>query len=113
MKPTEEKDERGNYVSRHPAFAQIGVSRVSGTTHLYGSDFKHNQFVVITLRDSEEHWTNGGKWHFGRRELVSVAMTEAQSATTRSMSRSLNLKRTIVATLTTPSKSHSTSSTTL
>jgi hypothetical protein len=36
----------------HPAFAQIGASRISGGAVLYGSDFQHQHFVRIRVSKS-------------------------------------------------------------
>ena len=40
-------------VETHPAYAQIGVHRVSGRTRLYGSDFEHQHWMTVTVRRSE------------------------------------------------------------
>jgi len=65
----------------HPCFAQIGASRVMGSASLYGSDFEHNNYVEITVRSSELHRSLSRDWHFGRGELISVKLSEAQWAT--------------------------------
>lgn len=71
----------GEEVTRHPAFAQIAASRVSGRTALYDSDFDHNAYMTIAIRRSELHRSLANDWHFGREELIHVAMSEAQWAT--------------------------------
>lgn len=68
-------------VSRHPAFCQIGASRVSGRTNLYASDFGHNAFMTISIRRSELHRNLFNDWHYGKEELIEVALSEAQWAT--------------------------------
>lgn len=65
----------------HPAFAQIGASRVSGETYLYGSDFKHRNTIRITIRKSELMRDLSHDNHFGREELIEVELSEAQWAT--------------------------------
>lgn len=35
--------------TRHPAYGQISASRVSGERVLYGSDFRHRNFVQIRI----------------------------------------------------------------
>lgn len=67
-------------VQRHPAYALIGASRVSGTTHLYGSDFAHRNYVTITVRRSERRRDPSRDWDCGREELIEVALSEAQWA---------------------------------
>lgn len=66
---------------KHPAFAQIGASRVSGRTSLYASDFNHNAFMTVTIRRSELRRSLSNDWHYGRGELIEIAMSEAQWAT--------------------------------
>lgn len=68
-------------VTTHPAFAQIGASRVSGNAALYDSDFRHQHYMTISIRRSELHRGLNRDWHFGREEIIQVALTEAQWAT--------------------------------
>lgn len=68
-------------VATHPSFAQIGASRVSGQANLYGSDFAHQHYVTISIRTSELHRGLSRDWHFGRKELIEVALSESQWAT--------------------------------
>ena len=68
-------------VTTHPAFAQIGASRVQGSTALYDSDFNHNHYMTITIRRSELHRGLNYDRHHGREELISVALSESQWAT--------------------------------
>lgn len=68
-------------VTTHPAFAQIGASRVQGSTALYDSDFNHNHYMTITIRRSELHRGLNYDRHYGREELISVALSESQWAT--------------------------------
>lgn len=68
----------GGTKTRHPAFAQIVASRVSGQTVLYGSDFVHKNYITITLTASELNRTLSNDWHFGRKQIIELAMSEAQ-----------------------------------
>ena len=68
-------------VERHPAYAQIGASRVSGHTNLYGSDFDHQHYVTISIHKSELHRGLSRDWHFAREEYIEVSLSEAQWAT--------------------------------
>jgi hypothetical protein len=65
----------------HPAFAQIGASRVSGHTNLYGSEFEHQHYVTITISKSELGRSLSRDWPFAREELIEVSLSEAQWAT--------------------------------
>jgi hypothetical protein len=76
--PTVETIERGA-ISRHPAFGQITVSRVSGRRTLYGSDFVHNGYIRVSIYASEQHRTDSRDWPFhGVRPLIEIDMSEAQ-----------------------------------
>lgn len=73
---------RDETVTTHPAFAQIGAFRTSGGhTALYGSDFNHNSYMTIRIQASELHRSLNRDWHFGRGEIIEVALSEAQWAT--------------------------------
>lgn len=72
----------------HPAFAQVTVARRSGHLALYGSDFIHNNHVVLSIGGSELHRNLSRDWYFEREKKIEIAMSEAQWATLVS---SLNL----------------------
>lgn len=65
----------------HPAFGQIGAYRVQGKTTLYGSDFLHQNFVIVRIHRSQLNRELSRDWHFATDELVEVALSEAQWAT--------------------------------
>lgn len=50
----------------HPAFAQIGASRVSGSVNLYGSEFNHQHFITISIHRSELNRSLSRDWPFAR-----------------------------------------------
>lgn len=65
----------------HPAFGQIGASRVQGDTVLHGTDFIHHNFIKINITRSELNRDLSRDWHFPREELIEVWISEAQWAT--------------------------------
>jgi hypothetical protein len=65
---------------RHPAYAQIAASRYSGGTRLYGSDFEHHNFMVVTIRRSKLQRGLAHDWPMAQDELIEVAMSESQWA---------------------------------
>lgn len=83
-------------ITRHPAYGQIGVSRVSGSTMLYGSDFQHQHYITLRIWRSELHRNLSNDHPFAREELIEVAMSEAQWAT---MVSSLNVGRGVPCTI--------------
>ena len=72
---------KGETVYDHPAFGQITVSRIQGTRVLYGSDFKHQNFVRVGIHRSALHRSLSRDWHMAQKEIVSIDMSEAQWAT--------------------------------
>lgn len=84
MRPIEEPTIKGtgsDITETHPAFAQISVSRVSGHSHLYGSDFAHQDYVTVRVHASQLNRSLSRDWPLQRQELIEVAMTESQWAT--------------------------------
>lgn len=70
-------------VERHPAYGQIGASRVTcgpAGAQLYGSDFRHQHFVTIRISRSELHRGLSNDWPFAHDEIIEVALSEAQWA---------------------------------
>lgn len=79
-----ENDPLSDSIERHPAYGQIQANRwTSGTkgVFLYGSDFRHNAGVSVTISRSELHRGLSNDWPFSREELIEVNLSEAQWAT--------------------------------
>lgn len=68
-------------VTAHPAYAQICAYRVSGSANLYDSDFRHQHYMTIKICRSELHRSLNRDWHFGKEDIIEVALSEAQWAT--------------------------------
>lgn len=85
QEPTKTMDEmaggRMAVKMEHPAFGMISVSRVSGRTNLFGSDFAHQNYVVITINDADLRREMSRDWVFPRKQVIEVAMSESQWAT--------------------------------
>lgn len=65
----------------HPAYAQIGASRISGGTVLYGSDFLHQHFVRIRIAKSALHRDLSRDWFSSSvSSYIEVDLSEAQWA---------------------------------
>lgn len=75
------KDDTMGEYETHPAYGQITVSRVSGNSYLYGSDFQHRDYVVIGLHESKLNRSLSRDWAFQGKTIAEVALTEAQWAT--------------------------------
>lgn len=65
----------------HPAFGQITVNRVSGSRTLYGSDFRHDAYVRVTIKRSQLHRNHSRDWYYDKGEIITVDLSEAQWAT--------------------------------
>lgn len=70
-------------VETHPAYGTIGASRVSSTPGavLFGSDFRHQHYMVISIRKASLNRSLSNDYVSGGEELIEVALSEAQWAT--------------------------------
>lgn len=81
--PVEELRDEGTaherLVTTHPAYAMISAGRVSGGQTLYGSDLQHQHYMTISVTRAETHRHLSNDWHHAEiREIIEVAMSEAQ-----------------------------------
>lgn len=68
--------------TKHPAYAQIGAHRISGSARLYGSDFNHGNYIRIRIAPSELRRDLSHDWPYaGSRSYIEVDLSEAQWAT--------------------------------
>jgi hypothetical protein len=86
VKPVREDRGRNyeSYVERHPSYAMIGASRVTAGPgqSLFGSDFRHQHFVVVTIKRASMSRSEGNAdYYHADDEIVEVALSEAQWAT--------------------------------
>ena len=68
-------------IASHPAFGQIGASRVSGHSALYDSEFRHHNYITVSIHRSRFHRGLSWDWHYAEDELIEVKLSEAQWAT--------------------------------
>lgn len=78
---TFEEGSTAGELRRHPAYAQIAASRVSGSAVLYGSELQHHNYIAIRINTSEHKRTLSRDWFHARHEIVEVLLSEAQWAT--------------------------------
>lgn len=76
-KPTVVEKEDGSTVETHPAYAQARISRQSGRAYLYGSDFSHQHYMVLSVHSSELHRHLNSDWPHAGNTLFEVAFSEA------------------------------------
>lgn len=81
QEPTESEGWQGGTRYDHPAYGQIGASRVSGARTLYGSDFVHQNYVSIHISRSGLERSLSRDWYSAGDELIRVDLSEAQWAT--------------------------------
>lgn len=63
----------------HKSYGMIGISHTSSTgTNLVGSEFKHHSFIELTISRSEKRRDLSRNWWYGREELISISLSEAQ-----------------------------------
>ena len=79
LEPTVTVDERGAEKSTHPAFGMIRVSApAGGRMVLNGSDFVHHRCISLQITEAEQHRDLSHTWHFERRPIAEIEMSEAQ-----------------------------------
>lgn len=68
----------------HPAFGQFAASRVTvggrGVT-LYGSEFPHHSYIVLSLTTSVQRRNLARDWYSNDKHIVKFALSESQWAT--------------------------------
>lgn len=67
----------------HPAFGMIGMNIITGgPPHLFGSDIKHNQRVVIRIKAGEHKRNLSNDWYSAgaRRPMIEVELSHSQFA---------------------------------
>lgn len=80
--PNDSPHRKDETITTHPAYAQLSVSRVTGHTNLFDSDFSHNAFMVIRVAACELHRNLSSDWHYpDHRPMIEIALSEAQWAT--------------------------------
>lgn len=73
------KDERGD--EHHPAWALISASRLQGTpVTLFDSEVQHHHFVTVTIQTASRKRDLNHDHVYPDRQLLKVAMSEAQWA---------------------------------
>jgi hypothetical protein len=78
---TRSGDRHIDSIETHPAYGTVSASRVSGKAVLFGSDFVHQHYVVIRVHHAELNRSLSNDWPYPRREIVELALSEAQWAT--------------------------------
>lgn len=78
----EHKHGSPNVTLSHPAFGQVVACRVNGgRMNLYGTDFIPDGFITLTVSHSQLERSLSRDWHFPKKEIIEIAMSEAQWAT--------------------------------
>lgn len=70
--------ENGKY--KHPSYATARFSRCSGQKELFNSSMQHQHFITLTICEADKEVTGERDWVFGHKEIIEVAMSEAQFA---------------------------------
>lgn len=67
-------------IKEHPSYGVIGISRVNGHQHFFGSDTKPTSYIDIRIKRAENHNELGRSWYFGKERLIELRMTNTQFA---------------------------------
>lgn len=74
---------RDEFIETHPAYGMISASRVQSSPgeHLFGSDFRHSGYVVISFGPADVRRDLSNDWYHRQKVTHEVALSEAQWAT--------------------------------
>lgn len=63
----------------HQSYGMVGISHVNSTgTVLVGSEFRHHNFVKLTVSRASKFRSLSREWWFGREKLLEIHLSEAQ-----------------------------------
>lgn len=77
----------GREVEEEPYMVMVGAQRRQGDTVLFDSEHRHQNYIALTIVQASRERGLSRDWIFGGKEIIEVAMSEAQWA---SMISSLN-----------------------
>jgi hypothetical protein len=80
QEPVATAGDDGRTTYTHPAYGQIVMTRVSGRSVLYGSDFVHEAAIRITIGHSSLVRKPGSERYFPEDTIATFEMSEAQWA---------------------------------
>ena len=65
----------------HESFGLVGIHRITGKIHLFGSAIEHHgTFFRLSIKQGEVRHAHGQDWYYGRKELISIDLSAAQFA---------------------------------
>jgi len=64
----------------HESFGLVGIHRVTGHKHLFGSEIEHGAFFRLQVSQARVRHSHGRDWYNGGRELISIYLSAAQFA---------------------------------
>jgi hypothetical protein len=74
----EERD-KDRFIRKHPAYGMIKLHRTTGDGQtLYGSDFKHDSSIRLTLCTSKMERDHNRSWFYAQKQKFEIAMSESQ-----------------------------------
>lgn len=74
----EERD-KDRFIRKHPAYGMINLRRTTGNGQtLYGSDFKHDSSIRMTLCASKMERDHNKSWFYAEKQKFEITMSESQ-----------------------------------
>lgn len=70
----------GEDLPRHESYGLIQISRVQGTTDLYGTPIRSHSFISLSIHEATERFNLGTEWKHEGGIIAEVWMTELQFA---------------------------------
>ena len=69
-------------IDKHESYGMIGINRVSGATHLFGSEAQHHSFIRIEIRRAEMRRSLSNDWPYADSlPLITVDLSHTQFGT--------------------------------
>jgi hypothetical protein len=80
IKRTKMEGPLGEYQESHPSYGIIGINRVSGNSHLFGSEVRHMHYLSLTISEATRFVDPPREFLSADRELIRISMTDSQFA---------------------------------
>jgi hypothetical protein len=65
-------------IVRHPSFAQISFSRVSGNSNFYGSELQQQHYVSMEIHESSVRRELSKDWYYADKRVLRLRMSAGQ-----------------------------------
>lgn len=64
--------------TKHKSFGMVSFTRTHGYANLFGSDFRHRNYITIRVQRASCEHKLSRDWYYGEQELVEIFISETQ-----------------------------------